>query len=164
MLRSRRHSTLRLVLWSVAVITCSTAALASLLPHSLAPHASPQVVVTPPPAQGDGEPSHSRRVVVVYITRSGFEPAETHASAGDQVLMIRNNSGLRDLSVTARGLAIAPIGTAKTDAPPAPDTDVNIPVEPGGRGTNRFVRLTPGEVTLTEPGHPDWRCVITVDP
>lgn len=101
----------------------------------------------PPVAVQDKRPA----LTVVYLTADGFEPPNLNLHSGENILMIRNNSGQDDLTfqVTKAGQAPGAGDTTKSD--------------PAGFASFKL-QLSPGDLTLTQAADPGQPCKITVAP
>lgn len=111
----------------------------------------------------ESEPNRSKKVVVIYVTQYGFEPADTEALSGDHILMIRNNTDDPDLEVVATGLGA--VGGPPSALKPGDEESVTGPVRlPFNRRrvVTTPVRFARGDVRLIVPGRPDWACRIAV--
>lgn len=98
-------------------------------------------------ARGDGDVF--RGVVNVYCTPRGFEDEEIDLPAGRYVLVVRNASGIEDLSFSIGASGTSPLaaGTARA-----------------GTSFDTTVTLEPGTLTITEASHSHWQCQINVEP
>ncbi len=91
--------------------------------------------------------------VIIYSTISGFEPKELTVKAGTTQVMIRNRTGMDNLSynltqkVGANGQTSLFSGAVKL-----------------GSNARPTVNLGAGLVVLTEATHPKWECRINVMP
>lgn len=91
--------------------------------------------------------------VIIYSTISGFEPKELTVKAGTMQVMIRNRTGLGNLSYSL----IQKTGSnGQTSL-------FNGGIALGGNA-RPTVNLGAGLVVLTEATHPQWECRINVMP
>jgi hypothetical protein len=84
---------------------------------------------------------------VIRVTRRGFEPAAISRSPGKFILMIENPSW-QSLNLRLSREAGESLHEVRTSLE-EPDW-------------NEVQDLRPGSYVLTEPDHPEWKCVITI--
>lgn len=86
---------------------------------------------------------------LVTVTPRGFEPQEITRPAGEFILMIENRSGqvadLRFAHATAERLHEVRASREEPD-------------------WSEVMNLHPGSYVLTEVGHPEWACRVTITP
>ncbi|MCA1629738.1 MAG: hypothetical protein LC785_14170 [Acidobacteria bacterium] len=87
----------------------------------------------------------------ITIRPTGFEPTEITRPAGRVLLVVNDRSGLDSLDL-------------RLDAGALPRLfEVRVPRDTKGRREWRqLVLLAPGRYVLTEAGHPEWVCRITI--
>ena len=85
---------------------------------------------------------------VIELNRFGFFPRQLFCPKGLQGIYVRNVTGLKNLSIVLLDQA----GKSQNQKNLTPGS-------PHWRGV---LSLAPGTYTLTEPGHPDWVCTLTV--
>ncbi|MGB5037027.1 MAG: hypothetical protein WBQ66_10485 [Blastocatellia bacterium] len=126
------------------------------------PVATSAIVVQEQEPVDETEPARKPTVLVVAITRYGFEPVHATVPAGEYLLMVRNRSGIDGLAIIGHGLAVATPGEVPLkDAPPGPVQD--LPIQLGaGKVVTTLVTLVPGVVTFVDPEHPGWTCQFDV--
>lgn len=99
---------------------------------------------------GQGQPSGRFPIVLLNLTRFGFEPSRITVPAGRCLLAIRNRSGLESIDLQL--------------SREAGDRLISERHQQGKRHWERQVVLTPGNYVLTEANHPRWSLRITVRP
>ncbi|HKR59901.1 MAG TPA: hypothetical protein VJS64_09195 [Pyrinomonadaceae bacterium] len=100
--------------------------------------------VTTPSAEDQNDNS----VALLIIRPSGFEPKELTIPAGKTLVVVRNRTGLDQLSIRLeRGGGTRLI-------------DVRLPRYK--REWKQVIQLPPDTYVVTETNHPDWECRITV--
>lgn len=144
----------RVVLFALLLLTL---AFAVAIPHVLnASSAAVPVAATPAPAPvpAQQQPSEQIPVIVLYSTTNGFEPGEITVRPGAYFLMIRNRSGLDDLSFSV-------IDVKEKDKDKAEKFKTRAAL-----GSNTIVKLAlgVGEFTVNEASNPNWICKINVEP
>src|SRR5712692_7665125 len=87
-------------------------------------------------------------LIVLQISRFGFEPAEIQRPMGHHLIYIVNRSGANELILRLDRVAGARLH------------EVRLPREKGG--WRQEVDLLPGQYVISEANHPDWNCRITV--
>jgi len=88
------------------------------------------------------------RVVLLTLRPTGFEPNEVSLPAGEYLLVVRNRSGLDDF------------GMRLTRESGENLREVRMPKRK--RDWKYFLKLTPGNYSLTEIDHLEWNCRLTV--
>lgn len=93
--------------------------------------------------------TNKRPTIIIYSTPFGFDPQDINVKPGLHNVIIYNRSGLDNLqySVTDQPTKKALLNTKA----------------PVGANIVGQVTFTPGEVLLTEAGHPNWQCRIKVN-
>lgn len=100
-------------------------------------------------ADAHGNPNRPQTELLPVTLRSGgFVPREMSRPAGDYILSINNLSGVPELD-----LRLSREGGEKMS-----ETKV-LRRKPYWR---QLMRLTPGTYLITEAGHPEWTCRLTV--
>jgi hypothetical protein len=138
------------MLWSfVALASLAAAALA--VKHLPAPRAalspaaqSQTATLSTSPAAGQSAPQVER----VTIRPTGFDPAEITRREGRFILAVDNRSGLRELTLRL------------ADGDGHPLREVRVPREQ--LGWRLALEARAGSYVLTEAGHPDWVCRVTI--
>lgn len=100
-----------------------------------------------PPQTSSAEERLEGELVVVGVR--GFEPAEITRPAGPFLLIVDNRTGLDEVQVRVERVAgrerLYDVGLSRKDY-----------------SWNTLLRLPPGDYILTEAGHPDWVCRLTL--
>jgi hypothetical protein len=143
MTRHLSLKSLRLILAGVVALACALIAAGSLSAPADPPPAPPAAVA--PPEQPRGDVLHSETVT---LTPTGFEPSELSLPKKGAFLVVANRSGLDAVALRLTRDAGQRV------------FELEIPGEQldwAGEFT-----APPGQYVLTEAGHPDWACRITV--
>ncbi len=91
---------------------------------------------------------------LITVSRFGFMPLAIKRPAKDFVMTIVNRTADPELNLTLTRT----VGNRPTDK----IIDVNLK---RGRGSwNAHFNLPPGDYELSEAGHPEWKCTITLTP
>lgn len=145
-----RSGRVKLTLVVTVCILLAGAAFAAKF-HLTAAHAvsaaapSPPTIAAPPADPARLESEH------ITIRPSGFEPAEITRPAGRILLSVNDRSGLDSLDLRLNVENVRRLFEAR------------VPRDTKGRHEWRqVVTLPPGRYVLTEAGHPDWVCRITI--
>jgi hypothetical protein len=117
--------------------------------------AAPAVAAAAAPSQptAAATPAAPARLESEHITirPTGFEPAEITRPAGRVLLFVNDRSGLDSLDLRLDAENVRRL------------FEVRVPRDTKGRHEWRqVVALVPGRYVLTEAGHPDWVCRITI--
>jgi hypothetical protein len=91
---------------------------------------------------------------LITLRPFGFEPAEIKRPAGEIVFIINNRSLLQDMSLT--------LSRVQGNRPTDKVKDVGL--RKGQPNWFERFNLPPGDYVLTEAGHPEWKCAITLTP
>jgi hypothetical protein len=102
----------------------------------------------PSPALKPSQSGEQVEVSVVTLRPQGFDPKEITRTEGRLILVVNDRTGLDEVS-----LNIDRQGGSRLR---------NIQVERKRKTWGDIIELTPGEYLITEAGHPDWTCRITV--
>jgi hypothetical protein len=87
----------------------------------------------------------------ITIRPTGFEPSEIKRPAGRVLLSVNDRSGLDSLDLRVDAERLHRL------------FEVRVPQDTKGRREWRqVIVLVPGHYVLTEAGHPDWSCRITI--
>jgi hypothetical protein len=102
----------------------------------------------PPPAPQGNSKHQALEAEIVTLRPFGFEPAEIARPKGRFILMVDNRSGLGDMDLqlnreTGNHLHAVKVSKEQLD-------------------WNDEFDLSPGRYVLTEAGHPEWSCWITI--
>jgi hypothetical protein len=82
--------------------------------------------------------------VTLTISADGFDPPEVIRPAGRFMLSVDNRSGADELTLTLkRGNGVKVL-------------EIKVPSQKGD--WSEVIDLQPGRYTLSEAGHPDWKC------
>ena len=136
---------------AVAILVGASLAAARVLtdrPHS--PASAPPAGRTAPAAQGKSKrPQRTAETELVTLRPTGFEPAEITRPAGEFILMVENTTGQPVNLRFSRGTGERLHDVRATREQP---------------DWNELEDLQPGRYLLTEAGHPQWVCRVTVTP
>lgn len=89
-------------------------------------------------------------IVILSLTRFGFEPGAIRVPAGRARLVIQNRSGQEAVTLEL-----------SRQAGPRLVSERYVNDKPRWE---KGIQLTPGDYMLSETEHPEWRCQITVTP
>lgn len=92
--------------------------------------------------------SERPEVEVITLTDAGFDPTEIKRPAGRVLLAINNKTGLDHVLLRLGLDGGRTLHTAR--------------INRGDRNLRRIVDLAPGDYVLSEAGHPEWVCRITI--
>lgn len=145
----RTRSTGRATLLPLTVIACVIFAAAAIGMRN---------VGTAPVSTGASEKATARSadaparstILVVNLTRFGFEPSKRIIPAGRCLVAVANRSGLQEVD-----LQLSRKSGERLIAEKYPR---------GKRHWEKLLNLTPGDYALTVVGHPEWVLNITVNP
>ena len=135
---------------STALLLVSASTVSTSFPN-IAPPAPAAVVEKPAPVSLQQTSSAEERLEgeLVVVGPNGFEPAEITRPAGSFLLIVDNRSGLEQVRVRVERVT----GRERLH---------DVPLSRKEYSWNTLLRLPPGDYVLTEAGHPDWVCRLTL--
>jgi hypothetical protein len=142
-IRRRRVYKLSAVLMIVAA-TCVAAAGAKAWLSRPAPAAA-----TLPAPQGNSAQEEPEAEVVALLP-TGFEPRQITRPRGRFLLVVKNRTGLEQVEWRLDREAGGRLREVR--------------LSEGKLGSSQYEDLPPGTYVLTEAGHPDWECRVTITP
>lgn len=105
---------------------------------------------SPPPKVNPNQRPVRIEGEIITISRGGFEPTEITRPKGRFAVFVENRSGLEGVTLRLDRIAGNRL------------RDVNVPRDK--LDWDDVLDLTPGQYVITEAGHPDWVCTITITP
>ena len=146
-LRHRKAYKAFLMLLVIAA-TCAAAAGAKAW---LSPPVSPPASAPPSRSATQGASEQEEpEAEVVKILPTGFEPRQITRPRGRFLLMVSNRTGLDEVEWRLDREAGGRLHAVR--------------LSEGRLGSRQYEDLPPGTYVLTEAGHPDWVCRITITP
>jgi hypothetical protein len=133
--------------FAVRAYNRAAAASASTVRHINAEYTKASLPAQPAPSS-PGLSGEKLEVENIILTRFGFEPNEIVRPQGEFLLAVENRSGVGDVDLSLDTVAGVPVQRRYV---PKHKLD-----------WHEFFRLPPGEYVLTESGHPEWVCRITI--
>lgn len=130
-----------------AALACAALAVAVPVAMILAGGLNPPAASAP--VRPDA-PAESVETELVTITPTGFEPSEITRPRGKFLLAVNNRTGLEEINLRLGREAGNKLREVK--------------LRGGKLRSGTFEDLPPGRYVLTEAGHPDWVCRITITP